>query len=81
MAEDLKICTYRDNDYFSCNVIVVSSAKGVLVIDPGYYDKEGRDYIRSLGRVDAILLTHGHWDHANGLMGLKADFPEAPVCL
>jgi glyoxylase-like metal-dependent hydrolase (beta-lactamase superfamily II) len=35
-----------------------------------------RDQLDRAGiRVDRILLTHSHWDHASGL----ADFPEVPV--
>ena len=81
MAGDVKIYSFRNTDFFSCNVIVISSPKGVLVIDPGYYDKEGRNYIRTLGQVDAILLTHGHWDHIFGLQAICADFPDTPVYL
>ena len=32
-----------------------------------------------IGGLDAILLTHGHWDHICGLDSLKKDFPETPV--
>lgn len=63
----------------SCNVYVVSSDKGNILIDPGHYDDEIRDYIYEIGGLDAILLTHGHWDHTFGLDRLKADFPDAPV--
>lgn len=31
------------------------------------------------GRLDAILLTHHHGDHVNGVAELKARFPEARV--
>lgn len=35
-----------------------------------------RDQLERAGiRVDRILLTHSHWDHASGLV----DFPEVPV--
>ena len=35
-----------------------------------------RDQLERAGiRIDRILLTHSHWDHASGL----ADFPEVPV--
>ena len=64
---------------FSGNVYVVHSEKGTILIDPGYYDSEIKKYLMKLGGLDAILLTHGHWDHIYDLDSLKADFPEAPV--
>ena len=64
---------------FSGNVYVVHSEKGTILIDPGYYDSKIRKYITESGGLDAILLTHGHWDHIYNLDSLKADFPETPV--
>lgn len=64
---------------FSCNVYVVSSDKGNILIDPGHYDEEIKDYIDEIGGLDAVLLTHGHWDHTYGLDRLKADYPDVPV--
>lgn len=70
---------FQSSYQFSCNVYVVSSDKGNILIDPGHYDGEIRHYINEIGGLDAILLTHGHWDHTFGLDRLKADFPDAPV--
>lgn len=39
------------------------------VIDPGFLDSELFDSVKMLGKVDKILLTHGHFDH---IMGVKA---------
>lgn len=64
---------------FSCNVYVISSDKGNILIDPGHYDEEIRDYLNEIGGLDAVLLTHGHWDHTYGLDALKQDYPDAPV--
>lgn len=71
--------TFTDKKMFSCNVYVLSSEKGIIVVDPGYYDDDFHEYIQQLGQVDAILLTHGHIDHVRGLDALKADFPNAPI--
>lgn len=76
-----KVKRFVNDKEFSGNLYVVSSSKGNILIDPGYYDKEVKDYIDSVGGIDAVLLTHGHWDHINGLDDLKSDFPEAPVYL
>ena len=70
---------FRSSYRFSGNVYVVHSEKGTILIDPGYYDSRIKTYLMGIGGLDAILLTHGHWDHISGLDSLKADFPEAPV--
>ena len=64
---------------FSCNVYVISSEQGNILIDPGHYDKRIHNYLQEIGGVNAVLLTHGHWDHSYGLDALKADYPDAPV--
>lgn len=77
--ENTTIKTFVDKTMFSCNVYVISGAKGVVVIDPGYYGDDLKQWLHGLGHVDAILLTHLHCDHIRGLEALKADFPEAKV--
>lgn len=79
MNKGTTIKTFVDKALFSCNVYVMSSEKGVVVIDPGYYGDDLKQWLHSLGHVDAILLTHGHCDHIRGLEALKADFSNATV--
>lgn len=75
----MRVKMFQSFYQFSCNVYVISSDKGNILIDPGHYDGAIRDYIRQIGGLDAILLTHGHWDHTYGLDSLKAEFPDVPV--
>ncbi len=77
--ENTTIKTFVDKTFFSCNVYVISGEKGVVVIDPGYYGDDLKQWLRSLGHVDAIPLTHLHCDHIRGLDALKADFPDAKI--
>lgn len=54
-----------------CAVVWKDGGKGCAVIDPGMFYPEERpqltDYIDAQGlSVDAILLTHGHFDHFYG---------------
>lgn len=70
---------FRSSYQFSGNVYVVHSEKGTILIDLGYYDSRIKKYLMVIGNLDAILLTHGHWDHIYGLDSLKADFPDTPL--
>ena len=75
----MQVQMFQSLRQFSCNVYVVSSDKGNVLIDPGHHDDEIRDCLRRIGGLDAILLTHGHWDHTYGLDAVKVDYPDAPV--
>ncbi len=52
---------------WSATFQVISSDKGNILIDPGKYDNEVADYIKSIGGIETILITHGHWDKLRGL--------------
>ena len=62
--------------------LVVDDENGVgVVVDPGDYPVRLIDRIEQAGiTLHAILLTHGHWDHVNGVRDVKAAFG-APVYL
>lgn len=75
----MRVKMFQSSYQFSCNVYVVSSDKGNILIDPGHYDGEIKKYIDQIGGLYVILLTHGHWDHTYGLDRLKEDFPDVPV--
>lgn len=50
------------------NCYLLWQGKHVLMIDPGGSSKKVVDYIEQQeGIVDAILLTHGHFDHIGGV--------------
>jgi len=59
---------------------IVSSDRRCLVVDPAYFPRE-LDAIAArvaeLGQAEAVLFTHGHWDHVMGHTVL----PGVPVWL
>ncbi len=46
---------------------IVSSGDARIVIDPAYFPRELAAIAERAGRdVDAVVFTHGHWDHVMG---------------
>jgi glyoxylase-like metal-dependent hydrolase (beta-lactamase superfamily II) len=57
---------------------VIVSGRSCLVVDPGYFPRELEDIARSIPTgvtVEALLLTHSHWDHIIG----HRMFPGVPI--
>ena len=65
---------YRENAY-----LVGVGGGGAIVVDPGADAPRILDALRDAGgRLEAVLLTHGHLDHISALPALLAAAP-APV--
>ena len=48
----------------NCYIVHDSASKTCCVIDPGYTPEKVLSEVNALGlTVEAILLTHGHFDH------------------
>src|SRR4051812_23911915 len=80
MADSLTIETYTSQNWGQNAYIVrARSGDGVVVIDPG---GEAPAMLASLGdaKLNAILLTHAHVDHIEGVASL-ARATHAPVYL
>ena len=66
----LTLGMYQTNTY----IIHEENSTSCCVIDPGYRADVILEKCRSLGlTVDAILLTHGHFDHVGAVKDLAAD--------
>ena len=65
----LTLGTYGTN----CYIVNDSASKTCCVIDPGYTPEKILDEVNALGlTVEAILLTHGHFDHVGGVKEIAA---------
>lgn len=61
----------------NCYFLINQDSKEILVVDPGAGAKRLAQYIRDNGYTPvAILLTHGHFDHADGIDDLKEELSE-----
>ena len=63
----------------NCSILWDQESRRAVVVDPG---GDVPDILRRLGEleltVEAILLTHGHLDHAGGVETLREALGEAP---
>ena len=52
----------------NCHLVWAEGSKSCAVIDPGYHADRILEITRELGLgIDAILLTHGHFDHVGAV--------------
>ena len=65
----LSLGAYQTNTY----IVHEKNAKSCAVIDPGYQADTILKKVRALGlTVDAVLLTHGHFDHVGAVEEIVA---------
>ena len=71
----LKIHTFPLGAYqTNCYIIHDETSKTCCVIDPGYTPELVLEVTEQLGlTIDAILLTHGHFDHVGGVRTIAAE--------
>lgn len=65
----------------NCYIVRQGDSDHCIVIDPGQEPQPLLQWLEKTGyTVDAILLTHGHFDHVGGVRALVAE-TDAPVYL
>ena len=58
----------------NCYIVHDSASETCCVIDPGYTPEKVLSEVNALGlTVEAILLTHGHFDHVGGVKEIAAE--------
>ena len=71
----LKVYAMALGDYqTNCYIIHEEASKTCCIIDPGYDADFILDKLESLGlTLEAVLLTHGHFDHVGAVKELAAE--------
>ena len=66
----LPLGSYQTN----CYIVRAADAKSCAVIDPGYEADGILDFLKQEGlSLDAVLLTHGHFDHVGAVKAIAAE--------
>ena len=60
--------SYTTGSFYTNSYIISNDQKECVIIDPGLNYKKAAEYIKANYKPKAILLTHGHLDHIDGLM-------------
>ena len=61
------------------NCYIVGNGKTCAIIDPGASGEALADWLDNAGlQPEAVLLTHGHYDHVGGVEALQSRY--AGVC-
>jgi len=63
-------------------VVACPETRRAICIDPGEASNELEDFLRENDyELQAIALTHGHFDHIGGTTALHKSFPQAEILL
>ncbi len=73
--------TEKTSGMVMTNSYLLEKGEHIYLIDAPDGNEEMAELIKERGKLDAILLTHGHFDHVMGLKNILAIFPATPVYL
>ena len=60
--------------YTNCYMVWGDDSNQCVLIDPGFQAEQILEQVRIHGKeVEAVLLTHGHFDHLGGVKGIAAE--------
>jgi hydroxyacylglutathione hydrolase len=78
-----RLHTFSGGDFGENGYLVVSEESGLgVAIDPGAAASSMARHIQGAGiALEAILLTHAHLDHVEGIPALRQVAPSAPIYL
>jgi len=79
----IRIHTFSGGDFGENGFLVVFGESGQgVAIDPGAAAPSMVEFLKDEKlSLEAILLTHAHLDHVEGIPGVRALFPDAPIYL
>lgn len=55
----------------NCYLLTDEETGATAVIDPGFESEELSEAVQNNGNIQAILLTHGHFDHISGVQKIQ----------
>lgn len=64
----------------NCYIFRAENSKKCGIVDPGDQGEQVAEWLKKQGlEPEAVLLTHGHFDHILGIPGLRKEWPSLPV--
>ena len=76
MARIITVPAFSDNYIW---LICDENSQNAAIVDPGQAEPVLKTLKENNIEPSAILITHFHYDHANGISGILAQYPDLPI--